>query len=140
MVSKYLVRVLVVGEKAQEFLTSQQLFERNNCQCRFAKSHKEVVVLPNLRDYDIVLSALRVPGESVRGLIALLSGSRASLFCSLRVERGYWWLPVLNRGKECFGTPALRLVDFVDAFDQLVKEINLIITVPLPSSTVRISE
>ena len=140
MVWKYLVRVLVVGEKAQEFLTSQQLFERNNCQCRFAKSQQEVVALPNLREYDIVLSALRVPGETIRGLVALLSGSRASLFCSLRVERGYWWLPVLKRGKECFGTPAFRLGDFVDAFDQLVKEINLNITVPLPSSTVRISE
>ena len=79
------------------------------------------MAVPNLREYDIVLSALRVSGESVRGLIALLSGSRANLFCSSRVERGYGWLPVLKRGKECIGTSALRPGEFIDAFDQLVK-------------------
>ena len=130
----------MVGEKPQEFLTFRQLSERNNCQCWFAKSQQEALALPNLREYDIVLSALRVPGESVHGLIALLSGSCASLFCSLRVERGYWWLPVLKRGKECFGTSAFRPGEFIDAFDQLVKEINLNMPMPLPSFTVRFSE
>ena len=125
MVPKYFIRVLVVGEKAQEFLTSRQLFERNNCQCWFAKSSREVVELPNLREYDIILSALRVPGESVSRLIAVLKGSRASLFCSLRVERGYWWLPVLRFGQECFGTPAFGPGDFIHAFDRLVKEIKV---------------
>jgi hypothetical protein len=34
------------------------------------------------------------------------------VFYSLRVEEGYWWLPVLRLGKECLGTPALRGGEF----------------------------
>ena len=118
------VRVLVMGERPQGLFGSRQLFERNDCQCQFAQSHQEVTRLANISEFDIVLSALAIPGESVRGLIALLSGSRASLFCSLRVERGYWWLPVLRFGRDCLGTPAFRPGDFSRTFDQLLKEIK----------------
>jgi len=118
------VRVLVLGERPQGLFGSRQLFERNDCQCQFARSHQELARLANLWELGIVLSALAMPGGSVHGLIALLSGSRSSLFCSLRVETGYWWLPVLRIGKECFGTPAFRPGDFVRAFDQLVKDIK----------------
>ena len=122
---KDLVRVLVLGERPQRLLDSRQLFERSDCQCQFANLNREVIRAANLREFDIVLSGLAVPGQSVRGLIALLSGSRASLFCSLRVERGYWWLPVLRIGKDCFGTPAFRLDEFTHAFDQLVRDIKI---------------
>ncbi len=124
------VRVLVVGERLQELFGSQQLFVRNDCQCRFAKNHQEVAELPDLRKFDIVLSSARIPGESVRGLIALLSGSRACAFCSLRVEASYWWLPVLRFGRDCLGTPAFRLGDFAHVFDQLLKDLNSNMRVP----------
>jgi hypothetical protein len=118
------VRVLVLGERPQGLFAPWQLFERNDCQCEFAPSHQEPRRLTNLWEFDIVLSALGIPGKSVQELIALLSGSRASLFCSLRVETGYWWLPVLRIGKECFGTAAFRLDEFTRAFNQLVRDIK----------------
>ena len=54
----------------------------------------------------------------------LLSGSGASLFSSLRVEEGSWWVPVLQFGKECYG-PALRVGDFAHVLDDLSKQIRL---------------
>jgi hypothetical protein len=125
------VTVLLVCEKPQEFFGYRQLFDRNDCQCQYAKSHLEVTRLPNLQELDIVLSSLRIPGESVRALIASFSGSRASVFCSLRLEQSYWWLPVLRLGKECFGTTAFRPGDFVPVFEHLVREIRASMA-PLP--------
>jgi hypothetical protein len=118
------VRVLVLGEKPQGLFAFRQLFERNDCQCQFAQSHREVTRLADISEFDIVISTLEISGESVRRLIALLSGSRASLFCSLRVERGYRWLPVLRFGRDCLGTPAFRPFDLYRTFDQLLKEIK----------------
>ena len=118
------VKVLVVDEKLQEPCAYRRILERNDCQCVFASSQKDVAVMPDLRTVDIVLSSLKVPGKSIHWLIALLSGSRASAFYSLRLEESYLWLPVLKLGKECLGTAAFRPNGFAGVFDQLVKEIR----------------
>jgi len=118
------VKVLVVDEKLQEPCAYRRILERNDCQCFFASSQKDVAVMPDLRTVDIVLSSLKVPGKSIHWLIALLSGSRASAFYSLRLEESYWWVPVLKLGKECLGTPAFPPSGFAGVFDQLVKEIR----------------
>ena len=65
-----------------------------------------------------------VPGFAIQSLVGLLSGSNASLFSSLRVEEGSWWLPILQFGKEYYG-PALRARDFAHVVDDLRKEIQL---------------
>jgi hypothetical protein len=124
------VRVLLVGERPQEFFPSRQLAERNGCQCHFVKSRKEVTELQDLHKFDIVLGNFRIHGESIHWLAPLLAGSRANLFYSLRVEESYWWLPVLRLGKECLGTPAFRPGDFIRVFDQLVKQIKTNATTP----------
>ena len=124
-----LIRVLIVGESPQELFASQELYELNNCRCQFARSLRDVAQLPDLLKFDIVLSSALIPGD-VRELIALLAGSHASLFCSLRVEQGYWWMPVLNLGKECFGTLGFRPGDFVKPFVQLVKNLKANVITP----------
>jgi hypothetical protein len=124
------VRVLVVGESYPEFLACRQFFTKYDCQCHFAKSHQEVRELLHLWQFDIVLSAQRIPDGSIRGLVALLSGSRASVFYSLRVEEGHWWMPVLRLGKECFGTPAFRAGEFVSVLDRIVKRVEAGLTAP----------
>jgi hypothetical protein len=116
------VKVLMVDEKLQEPCAYRRILERNDCQCFFASSQKDVAVMPELRTVDIVLSSLKVPGKSIHWLIALLSGSRASAFYSLRLEERYWWVPVLKLGKQCLGTRAFPPSGFAGVFDQLVKE------------------
>ena len=132
MTCKAVVRVLLVGEEPREFFLSRQLFERSDCQCHFAKSEREIAEMLIATEFDIVLSTHRIAGGSIHQLVALLSGSRASMFYSLRVEEGYWWLPVLRLGKECLGTPALRGGEFVHVLDQLLMRIKSTIAAPLP--------
>ncbi len=132
MTCKAVVRVLLVGEEPREFFLSRQLFERSDCQCHFAKSEREIAEMLIATEFDIVLSTHRISGGSIHQLVALLSGSRASMFYSLRVEEGYWWLPVLRLGKECLGTPALRGGEFVHVLDQLLMRIKSTIAAPLP--------
>jgi hypothetical protein len=124
MTGKGIVRVLVVSESSREFLAFRQFFQRYECQCHHARSYKAIGELLDAPEFDIVLSTDRIPGERIHRLFALLLSSRASAFYSLRVHRGYWWLPVLRFGKKCFGTPALRGNQFVDVLDRLVKEIT----------------
>lgn len=121
---KAIIRVLLVSEQPQEGFVSGRLFERNGSQCHFAKSEEEVAELLIAREFDIVLSTRRISGGSLRRLVALLLGSRTTLFYSLRVEEGYWWLPVLMLGKECLGTPALRGAEFVHVLDRLLTQIG----------------
>jgi hypothetical protein len=90
----------------------------------FREFSKDVALMPDLGTVDIVLSSLKIPGKSIHWLIALLSGSRASAFYSLRLEESYLWLPVLKLGKECLGTAAFPPSEFAGVFDQLVKEIR----------------
>lgn len=132
MTCKAVVRVLLVGEEPREFFLSRQLFERSDCQCHFAKSEREIAEMLIATEFDIVLSTHRISGGSIHQLVALLSGSRASMFYSLRVEEGYWWLPVLRLGKECLGTPALRGGEFVHVLDQLLMRIKSTIAAPRP--------
>jgi hypothetical protein len=119
------VRVLVVGEGFRDLLASCQLVERNDCQYHFAKSQTEVAELPDLLKFDIVISSIRIPEESIDRLVRVLSGSRASLFYWLRVEETYWWLPVLSLGKECLGAPAFRPNKSLRVFEQLVRQIKV---------------
>jgi hypothetical protein len=119
-----IIRVLLVGEKPEESLDFLRLFERNGCQCHFAKSEQEVAELLVASEFDIVLSTRRISGGNLHRLVALLLGSRASLFHSLRVEEGYWWLPVLRLGKECLGTSAVRGGDFSRVLEQLLMQIR----------------
>ena len=118
------VKVLVVDEILQEPCAYRRILERSDCQCFFASSQKDVALMPDLGTVDIVLSSLKIPGKSIHWLIALLSGSHASAFYSLRLEESYLWLPVLKLGKECLGTAAFPPSGFAGVFDQLVEEIR----------------
>jgi CheY-like chemotaxis protein len=119
-----IVRVLLVGDSPQSFSLSRQLLERSGCECHFAGSLEAAKDLLHLWQFDIVLSTHRVPGDAIQSLVGLLSGSSVSLFSSLRVEEGSWWLPVLQFGTECHG-PALRGGDFTHVLDELRKQIRL---------------
>jgi hypothetical protein len=112
------VRVLLVGDSLQSFSLSRQLLEERCCEWHFAGSLEEAKDLLDLLQFDIVLSMQASPGETVQKLVGLLSGSGASLYAALRVEMGFWWLPVLQFGKESYG-PALRVDEFRQVLDDL---------------------
>jgi hypothetical protein len=117
-------RVLLVGDSPQSFSLSRQLLERSGCECHFAGSLEAAEDLLRLWEFDIVLSTHRLPGDTTQRLVGLLSGSGASLFSSLSVEEGSWWVPVLQFGKEYYG-PALRVGEFAHVLDDLRKQIRI---------------
>jgi hypothetical protein len=116
------IRVLLVGDSPQAFSLIRQLLEKRGCECHFAGSLEAVKNLLRLWQFDIVLSTHGIPSYPIQTLIGLSSGSSASLFSSLRVEEGSWWLPVLQCGKECYG-PALTVGEFSRVLDDLTRQI-----------------
>jgi hypothetical protein len=118
-----ILRVLLLGDSQQSFSISQQFLERRGCECHFAGSLEAAKDLLDLWQFDIVLSMRAIPGETIQKLVGLLSGSGVSLYSSLRVEMGSWWLPVLQFGKESYG-PALRVDEFRHVLDDLREQVR----------------
>jgi hypothetical protein len=119
-----MIRVLLVGDSPQSFSLIRQHLEKYGCECHFAGSLEAVKNLLRLWPFDVVLSTHGIPSYPIQRLVGLLSGTSASLFSSLRVEEGSWWLPVLQAGKECRG-PALTVGEFSRVLDDLRKQILL---------------
>jgi hypothetical protein len=119
-----ILRVLLVGDSPQSFSLSRQFLERSGCECHFAGSLEAAKDLLDRWQFDIVLSMRAIPGETIQKLVDLLSGSGVSLFASIRVEEGSWWLPVLQFGKESFG-PALRVNEFSRVLDDLREQVRV---------------
>ena len=119
-----MIRVLLVGDSPESFSLIRQLLEKCGCECHFAGSLEAVKNLLRLWQFGVVLSTHGIPSYPIQRLIGLLSGSSASLFSSLRVEEGSWWLPVLQAGKECYG-PALPVGEFSRVLDDLRRQILL---------------
>jgi hypothetical protein len=116
------IRVLPVGDSPQSFSRMRRVLEKAGCECHFASSLEAVKDLLRLWQFDVVPSTHGIPSYPIQRLIGLLSGSSASLFSSLRVETGSWWLPVLQFGKECYG-PALTVGEFSRVLDDLRRQI-----------------
>jgi len=76
------------------------------------------------RQFDLVLSLHPSRGTNSPSLGVLLSGSPTTLFYALRVEVGYWWVPILRLGEECFGAPVVRPSEFANALGEVLKDIR----------------
>ena len=115
------VRVLLIGDSTQACFPR---LEEHGCECHFAKSQRELAALLEHLRFDIVLSARTLQGIGTGGLGGLLWGRRSSLFYIARVGDDCWWLPVLRCGHECFGSPALRTNEFMNALDDVIREVR----------------
>ena len=118
------IRVLLIGESPQgsSYLTNR--LQGRGCDCEFVTSYQEACALLRARNFDLVLSPMRLCGRSVFPLIDFLEGSGVTLFYSQAVEEGCWWLPALRRGRRCFGASALRPGEFMSALDEAIEEIG----------------
>jgi CheY-like chemotaxis protein len=118
------VRVLLIRENQNTYATLSDRLRGGGCDCLFAMSKREVGALLEKHSFDLVLGPIRLKNESLYPLIDVLVGSRTTLFYSKTVEDGYWWLPALRRGLDCFGTRAFRPREFVTVLDQTIEEIR----------------
>jgi hypothetical protein len=113
--------VFLIGESPCLFSLCQSPLEKAGCQCHCAESHREMGKLLSHVKPDIVLSLNAQRGLSE--IVALLAGSRVSLFHRLPVEQGCWWLPVLRNGDNCLGAAAFRPNEFAFVLSEIVKSI-----------------
>ena len=118
------IRVLLVGDGPQSFFLHQKHLERNGCECEFAECEQTAWEILGRHQFDLVLSLHPSRGTCSPSLGILLSGSPTTLFYALRVEVGYWWVPILRLGEECFGAPVLRPREFANSLDEVLKEIR----------------
>jgi len=118
------IRVLLIGDSRQSFFIHQKHLERNGCECEFAECERAAWEKLGRRQFDLVLSLHPSRGTNSPSLGVLLSGSPTTLFYALRVEVGYWWVPILRLGEECFGAPVVRPSEFATALGEVLKEIR----------------
>ena len=116
-------KVLMIGETAQGSSYLAQRLQGRGFECSSATTYQEACWLLRAKDFDLVLSPMRLRDGSLFPLIALLDGSGITLFFSHSVEDGCWWLPALRQGQNCFGSSALRPSEFVAALDEAIEEI-----------------
>ena len=118
------IKALLIHESQNTRSPLTNYLSRVGCECHFAASRQVVGLLLDKHAFDLVLGPIRLKSESLYPLIGLLDGSLATLFYSQAVERGYWWLPALRRGQNCFGAPACRPSEFVTVLDATIEEIR----------------
>jgi CheY-like chemotaxis protein len=107
-VSRESISVLLVGESVRHSPQLVQWLERRGCTCRFAPSYRDACMAITRIQFDLVLSQYDLPDRTAFPLLEWLAGSPATLLFSARVESGFLWLKMLDRGERCVGFPAVR--------------------------------
>ena len=114
------IMVLLVGESVRRSQQLVQWLERRGCNCRFAPSYRDACNVISRRQFDLVLSQYQLPDRTAFPLLEWLAGSRATLLFSARVENGFLWLKMLERGERCVGVPTLRSSSLIAALNQVL--------------------
>lgn len=113
--------VLLVG---QDFHHAQILTVRLRqwgFHCHFAETLQAAAQLLSSYAVDVVLSEAHLPDGTGFGLVAALTALPVTAFICLPVEDSCYWLPALDRGRDCWGSPALRPAEFALAIQKLAR-------------------
>ncbi len=115
------IQVLLLGDHAPSEALLKH-FERHACECSFANTIEESREFFRTREFDLVLSTCRV--SDALQIIRSPEGGSFTAFCAFPVEEGYWWLPLMNKGRKSMGEPALRPKEFAGVLDRILEEIR----------------
>ena len=118
-----MVEVLFLSQGTNSYARLQRHLEEIGCRCRVANCAEHGLALIDQQAFDLLLSTHPVHLGSA--LIARLEDSSCSVFYRLPVEDGWWWVPIVERGKKCLGAPALRPEEFVETVDRIVSDARL---------------
>lgn len=104
--------VLLVGETLNQYSNLAQRLTSWGGECRFAISQKSVCALVGQQTFELVISEMKLVDGTASQMRPLLEGSRSSLYCFLPVQNSCLWIPIVERGQNCWGAPALRPSEF----------------------------
>jgi ActR/RegA family two-component response regulator len=114
--------VLLVGP---DFKFGQSLPDRLHqwgFRCQFACTARMAYELTCSQQIDVVLATTHLPDGSGFGLVESLSGLAVTAFLCLPVEDSCFWLPAIDRGRVCLGSPALRPAEFARVIKALSRQ------------------
>jgi hypothetical protein len=114
------IKILLVGESLNQHSQIAQRLACWGADRQYASSCSQACTLLKEQAFDLVISRLKLTDGSAAQMIPLLEGSPATLFCSQPVAIGCWWLPIIDRGRLCWGAPGLRAKEFGELLHGMV--------------------
>ena len=113
--------VLLVGQSFQSAQALAGWLKRWGCRCHFARNMREASALLRSRPVGLVLSNTHLSDGSGFRLLMTLAGLPVTAFLCLPVENGCFWLPAIDGGRACLGSPALRPREFASALQEMMR-------------------
>jgi DNA-binding NtrC family response regulator len=113
--------MLLVG---QSFQTRHGLTERLvrwGFRCHFAGNMRAARETLRAVRVDVVLSDMHLSDGTGIALLGILTGLAVTAFLCLPVETSCFWLPAIDAGKKCLGSPALRPAEFARALEEMAR-------------------
>jgi len=132
--------VLMMGEGMRKASHLEDFLKRGGWQCRVEVSMPQALRLAGRSRHDLVLSGVRMDRASRTKLVNSLMESKSSLFFSMAVEYGCWWLQAVRLGENCADGPALTSKRFAEEVERLrlqlmldAEPVSAKSAIPLPS-------
>jgi CheY-like chemotaxis protein len=113
--------VLLVGQSVYSALALTQRLHRWGFQCHFAGNMQAAFDMLGSRPFHLVLSNMHPSDGTGFGLLMALDGLPVTVFLCLPVEDGCFWLPAIDGGKDCLGSPALHPSEFASALEEMAR-------------------
>jgi hypothetical protein len=113
-------KILVLGDPSVGSYICRGL-EKRGYKCSLANL-SDAAGLIRSNHFALVISLL--PIDEGDPLLFELGGSQCTVFSYQPCGGDNCWLPIMNRGTECFGTPALRPSDFINLVHKLMTEVD----------------
>jgi DNA-binding NtrC family response regulator len=113
--------VLLVGQSFQTPHGLTERLQRWEFRCHFAGNMRTARELFSSMRVDVVLSDMHLPDGTGITLLGILTGFAVTAFLCLPVETSCFWLPAIDAGKKCLGSPALRPAEFARTLEEMAR-------------------
>jgi DNA-binding NtrC family response regulator len=113
--------VLLVGQSFQTPHGLTERLQRWGFRCHFARNMRTARELLGSMRVDVVLSDMHLADGTGITLLGILAGLAVTAFLCLPVESSCFWLPAIDAGKKCLGSPALRPAEFARALEEMAR-------------------
>jgi len=111
--------VLLVGQNFHKTQTLTERLHRLKFRCHFATNVQTAREFVAANPIDLVLSNTHLSDGTGYRMLINLTRLPVSAFLCFPVENSCLWLPALDDGKRCLGSPALRPLEFARALEQM---------------------
>jgi hypothetical protein len=116
--------VLMVGENMLRQSRLAEFLQQNGWQVDREPIVRRAMCLIDARPFDLILSDIKVTHAGRIRMVSSVMRSGGTLFFSLAVSFGSWWLPAVRLGDSCLGSTVLSSQEFETAIRQLAVQVK----------------